>query len=174
MTQTALERLKERFPDAVTEAYTDPGGDDVALVKRESVEEICRLLKRTPGWPSTWARPDRGGLHGPEPRFEVVYHLYSVTKNHRLRLKVGVAEAEPVVRTVTPLWTGANWLEREVWDMYGIRFEGHPDLRRICCTRSSSATRCARTTPGRSASPSSRNGRSTSPAAAPAPPAARR
>jgi NADH-quinone oxidoreductase subunit C len=65
------------------------------------------------------------------PRFDVVYHLYSVAHNHRLRLKVAVEQDEPSVPTATGLWPIANWLEREVWDMFGIRFEGHPDLRRL-------------------------------------------
>jgi NADH-quinone oxidoreductase subunit C len=66
-----------------------------------------------------------------EPRFEVVYHFYSLRTKFRLRVKVPVPEEDPVVDSLTPLWKAANWLEREVWDMYGIRFGGHPDLRRI-------------------------------------------
>ena len=65
-----------------------------------------------------------------DPRFEVVYHLLSVSKRQRLRLKVRVGVSGSVP-TVQGIWRGANWLEREVWDMFGIRFEGHPDLRRI-------------------------------------------
>ena len=65
------------------------------------------------------------------PRFDVVYHLYSVPHNHRVRLKVRVEQDDAVVPTATSLWPIANWLEREVWDMFGIRFEGHPDLRRL-------------------------------------------
>jgi NADH-quinone oxidoreductase subunit C len=65
------------------------------------------------------------------PRFDVVYHLYSLRLNHRLRVRVHVDEDDPVVPTLVPLWPIANWLEREVWDMFGIRFEGHPDLRRL-------------------------------------------
>jgi NADH-quinone oxidoreductase subunit C len=65
------------------------------------------------------------------PRFEVVYHLYSVSHNHRLRVKVEVDEDDPVVPSAVPLWPIANWFEREVWDMFGIRFAGHPDLRRL-------------------------------------------
>ena len=65
------------------------------------------------------------------PRFDVVYHLYSVTHNHRVRLKVPVEQDAPSVPTATALWPIADWLEREVWDMYGIRFDGHPDLRRL-------------------------------------------
>jgi NADH-quinone oxidoreductase subunit C len=66
-----------------------------------------------------------------EPRFEVVYHLYSLDRGHRLRLRVPVPENDPTVESLTPLWKGANFLEREVWDLFGIRFIGHPDLRRI-------------------------------------------
>lgn len=66
-----------------------------------------------------------------EPRFEVVYHLYSLTKRHRLRLKVVEATEEaPSVPSVLRVWKSANWMEREAWDLYGIKFEGHPDLRR--------------------------------------------
>ena len=64
-------------------------------------------------------------------RFAVVYHFYSLKHKHRLRLVVPVEETEPELDSLTPLWAGANWLEREVWDMFGIRFQGHPDLKRI-------------------------------------------
>jgi len=64
-------------------------------------------------------------------RFTVVYHCYSLKHKHRLRLVVPVEEAEPELDSLTSLWASANWLEREVWDMFGIRFRGHPDLRRI-------------------------------------------
>jgi NADH-quinone oxidoreductase subunit C len=68
---------------------------------------------------------------GRTPRFEVVYHLYSMSQGHRLRVKILVEEADPAVPSLSALWHAANWLEREVWDMFGIRFDGHPDLRRI-------------------------------------------
>ena len=64
-------------------------------------------------------------------RFDVIYHLYSTAHNHRLRLKVPLAQADPVVESLTGLWASANWFEREVWDMFGIRFTGHPNLRRL-------------------------------------------
>ena len=66
-----------------------------------------------------------------EYRFEVVYHLYSLNQNHRLRLKVPLTETDPVVDSVTRVWHSADWFEREVWDMFGIRFSGHPNLKRI-------------------------------------------
>jgi NADH-quinone oxidoreductase subunit C len=65
-----------------------------------------------------------------DPRFEVVYNLYSMSRHYRIRFKVRVKEGEEVP-TLTPVWIGANWAEREVWDMFGIKFTGHPDLRRI-------------------------------------------
>ncbi|MCP5071628.1 MAG: NADH-quinone oxidoreductase subunit C [bacterium] len=68
---------------------------------------------------------------GREPRFEMVYHLYSVTRNHRLRIKAGVSEESATIGSVTGLWAAADWMEREVFDLYGIVFENHPDLRRI-------------------------------------------
>jgi NADH-quinone oxidoreductase subunit C len=77
--------------------------------------------------------PDENPWPGPldSSRFAVVYHLYSTPHKHRLRLAVPVDEATAEVDSMTSLWPGANWLEREVWDMFGIHFRGHPDLRRI-------------------------------------------
>ena len=66
-----------------------------------------------------------------EPRFEVNYHLVSILRKERLRLKVRLGSAKPAVESVTSVWEGANWHEREVFDLFGVRFEGHPDLRRI-------------------------------------------
>lgn len=93
-------------------------------------------LMRTPSPLPYFMRPkpsaerwDRAGADA--HRFEVVYHLYSLHHNHRLRLKVPLAEADPVVDSVTALWKSADWFEREIWDMFGVRFNGHPDLKRI-------------------------------------------
>ena len=66
-----------------------------------------------------------------EYRFDVVYHFFSSAKNHRLRIKVPLASSDPTVDSLTGLWASANWYEREVWDMFGIRFTGHPNLKRI-------------------------------------------
>ena len=76
-------------------------------------------------------RKSNSRKNGKAPRFEVVYHLTSLSRGHRLRLKVAVDLDDAVVPSLVALWKSANWMEREVWDMYGIRFEGHPDLRRI-------------------------------------------
>jgi NADH-quinone oxidoreductase subunit C len=68
---------------------------------------------------------------GEEPRFEMVYHFYSVARNHRLRIKARVPEEPAEIDSLVDVYASANWMEREVWDLYGIRFKGHPDLRRI-------------------------------------------
>ena len=77
--------------------------------------------------------PDENPWPGPpdQSRFTVVYHFFSTTHKHRLRLVVPADEADAEVDSLTSLWPGANWLEREVWDMFGIKFRGHPDLKRI-------------------------------------------
>ena len=77
--------------------------------------------------------PDADPWPGPpgDARFVVVYHFYSLQHKHRLRLLIPVEEAEAKLDSLTSLWAGADWLEREVWDMFGIRFQGHPDLKRI-------------------------------------------
>ena len=74
-----------------------------------------------------WERP----VSSDEHRFDVVYHFYSTVRTRRLRVKVPVSLADPVVDSLTGLWHAANWFEREVWDMFGIRFAGHPDPRRL-------------------------------------------
>jgi NADH-quinone oxidoreductase subunit C len=112
---------------------TDPALDrPTIVVPRERVVETARVLRDAPGlqfqvltevtaidvWPS-------------EPRFVVVYHLLSPRHLHLLRLKVRLTAADPHVATLSFVWPSANWLEREVWDLFGVVFEGHPDLRRL-------------------------------------------
>jgi len=81
--------------------------------------------------PATPVEGQAGGVSNAVWRFELVYHLYSSPHNHRLRVKVPLAAADPSAPSVTGLWASANWFEREVWDLFGIRFTGHPDLRRL-------------------------------------------
>jgi NADH-quinone oxidoreductase subunit C len=132
VSQAALQKLKERFPGAVTETYAGRGGDAVALVKKESVAEVCRFLKDDPDLAFDMAPYITAvDYMGSEPRFDLVYQMYSTKKNHRIRLRVAVPEGDPVVASVTSIWKGADWYERYCWDMYGIRFEGHPDPRRL-------------------------------------------
>jgi NADH-quinone oxidoreductase subunit C len=94
------------------------------------IASICGFLKYDQGFNrlSTVTAVDR---YPAEPRFEAVYHLHSIRRNERVRLKCRVRGEDPVIESVTPVWRSANWYEREVFDLFGIRFMNHPDLRRI-------------------------------------------
>jgi NADH-quinone oxidoreductase subunit C len=161
---TPIERVKERFPDAVAGSHAYRG-DATVVLRGESLVDVARFLKEDPGLEmnflmdltavdySTFGKrpapaffassgvpvqpanniPDTDPWPGPveESRFAVVYHFYSTSHKHRLRLVVPVPETDAEVDSLTPLWPGANWLEREVWDMFGISFRGHPALKRI-------------------------------------------
>ena len=108
-------------------------GETTVVVPREHIGGACEFYKSTPGLEFTMLADLCGVDRGPEeaPRFEVNYHLFSTTKFHRLRLKVLLAEDDARVPTVTSVWRTANWHERETFDMFGVVFDGHPDLRRI-------------------------------------------
>jgi len=125
-----VSKLREWFPDA-TFSTKDFRNETTLLIRSGDLIRICRYLKEDPGllydFLSDLTAVDRLGDH---PRFEVVYHLYSLQYTQRIRLKVQVGEGE-AVPSVTSVWGAADWHEREVFDMFGICFEGHPDLRRI-------------------------------------------
>jgi NADH-quinone oxidoreductase subunit C len=126
-----LKLLSETYPDAILEASL-PQGDATAVIRPEFLAKVIDFLKNDPRQVFD-VLVDITAVDYPErkPRFIVVYHLLSLPFNRRLRLKVNVEEGAPVLETLTPWWGSANWLEREVWDMFGIRFNGHPDLKRI-------------------------------------------
>ena len=149
-------RLQEKFAGDILATH-DFRGDETAIVKKEALLDVMRFLKEDPAldfnvlmdltavdyiaYPSPYPSP-RGGEGGlparqaggegekNSPRFEVVYHLYSLNQNHRVRIKTPVEEGAPVP-SLTGLWPAADWYEREVWDMFGIHFAGHPNLKRI-------------------------------------------
>jgi NADH-quinone oxidoreductase subunit C len=126
-----LELLREAFPDGVLET-SFPQGDAMAVVLPQLIRRVMEFLRSDPRLQYCMLTDMTAVDHlGKQPRFEVIYHLLSLQFRRRLRIKVGLDEAEPTVDSLTPLWGDANWLEREIWDMYGIRFAGHPDLRRI-------------------------------------------
>jgi NADH-quinone oxidoreductase subunit C len=128
-TQRAI--LEQRFGPHILEVK-EQWGELTLVLAREALVSICEVLRDDPAFAYTMLVDICGVDRGVEadPRFEVVYHLYSFTHRHRLRLKVRVNEDE-AVPTVTPIWPNANWYEREVYDMFGVRFEGHPELRRL-------------------------------------------
>ncbi|HSB09502.1 MAG TPA: NADH-quinone oxidoreductase subunit C [Blastocatellia bacterium] len=126
-----IDRIRERFGEAITEAVATLG-QQIIRVKKASLVELCKFLRDdedalfdmcTDLTAIHW--PDRAGAE-----FEVVILLYSVPKNRRLRVKTSLADGE-ACPSVTHIWAGANWMEREAFDMFGIQFDGHPDLRRI-------------------------------------------
>jgi NADH-quinone oxidoreductase subunit C len=127
----ALRRLIEAHGGALRATHANLG-DATALVEVSQLEPVMRFLRDDAECQFDMLTDLTAVDYlGEEPRFEVVYHLYSVPKNKRLRVKARVSEQSPEIATLCPLWPSANWMEREVWDLYGIRFTGHPDLRRI-------------------------------------------
>jgi NADH-quinone oxidoreductase subunit C len=106
-------------------------GDWTIILTASRLVEVATHLRDAPGARFNFCSDVTASDWPPRPkRFDVIYSLYSIVLKHRVRLKVQVAEDE-AVPTVTGVWPSANWLEREVFDLFGIRFEGHPDLRRI-------------------------------------------
>ncbi|HEU4431465.1 MAG TPA: NADH-quinone oxidoreductase subunit C [Myxococcota bacterium] len=127
----ALRRLIEVHGAALRATHADLG-DATALVDPAQIADVMRFLRDDADCQFDMLTDLTAVDYlGEEPRFEVVYHLYSVPKNKRLRVKARVAEQSAEIATLCPLWPSANWMEREVWDLYGVRFVGHPDLRRI-------------------------------------------
>jgi NADH-quinone oxidoreductase subunit C len=134
MSKALIELVRKNFPDAVLESHSQLG-DDTLVLKPTSWKAVCAFLRDNQQSDMNMLTdltavdyPDR------EPRFEVVAHLVSLNRGHRLRLKarVGDRDGETVeIDTLTDLWASANWLERECYDMLGVKFLGHPDLRRI-------------------------------------------
>src|ERR1044072_1381796 len=117
------DRLRERFPDLVV------ARDEVTVVV-DPEEGVAALgfLRDEKGLAFTWLA-DLSATDWPdhEPRFWIAYHLFSMEHRHRVRVKAGLGPDEPRIASVCSLFPTANWLEREVFDMYGVTFEGHPD-----------------------------------------------
>jgi NADH-quinone oxidoreductase subunit C len=134
MSQLVLDKLKAKFGSAILETHAD-FGDETAVVAPASWKAVCEYCRRDPALDFDLF-VDLCGVDYPArvPRLEVVLHLYSTTKRHRVRLKARVGDEEmddAELDSVTSVWPGANWFEREVYDMSGVTFRGHPDLRRI-------------------------------------------
>lgn len=124
-----IDKLRQRFPEAVLEAVQL----DMQTLRMapDVLAEVCRFLRDDPEAQFDFLT-DVTGRHRPEAEtpFQAIYHLYSFPRNVRLRLKVDLADGE-AVPSVVGVWSGADWMEREVYDLVGIRFENHPDLRRL-------------------------------------------
>lgn len=133
MSQRVLDRLRAEFGDRILET-TDFRGDEVAIVKPQDWVAVATFVKRDPECAMNHFT-DITAVDYPErepelPRFDVVVCVRSLKHRHRIRLKTRVGDGEKLA-TLGDVWAGASWGEREVWDMFGIPFEGHPDLRRI-------------------------------------------
>jgi NADH-quinone oxidoreductase subunit C len=124
--------LQREHPEWISEVIV-AFGETTLVAPREHIVAACNFLKTSPeagfDFLSDICGVDRGVEE--DPRFEVNYHLFSTTKYHRIRLKVVLREDDVHVPTVTGVWRTANWHERETFDLFGVIFDGHPDLRRI-------------------------------------------
>ena len=128
---TFIEHLKSNHAESVDEIHhPDTHSVDIPTVylKKSAAHAVLQTLKDNLGYSflTDYTASDEGG----EPRFHIIIHLMHLQTKARVRVKFAVADGE-MVPTLIPLWEGANWAEREIFDMFGIRFEGHPDLRRI-------------------------------------------
>jgi len=132
MAQKIVERLVQHFGAKIL-AHGDDHGNDWVQVDGQHLVELAKFLRDEKDlaldMPIDCTAVDYLGLK--TPRFEVVYHLYATALHHRVRVKVALDESALEVPSLTPIWPGMDWHEREAWDLYGVRFVGHPNLRRI-------------------------------------------
>ena len=128
--ENLIDEIRQRF-SAELESDTETFGDQVLVVRREGLRAVMAGLKGLPFDYAVLLDLTCVDFLESESRFEMVYHLYSLSRNRRLRLKVSLPGANPVVDSFAGLWKNADWLKREVFDMFGVAFAGHPDLRRI-------------------------------------------
>jgi len=128
-----ISKLQAKFTDEIVEVDARPGDSSVVL-KRNQIVEICRFLRDDPDLSYKYfidiCGVDYRDLNL-KPRFAVVYHLFSLDKEHRIRLKVPLEESDLRIDSVVDVWKGAEWFEREAFDMFGIHFTNHPFLHRI-------------------------------------------
>ena len=123
------EELREWNPRAVSEVI-ESHGETTIVVPRNILREVAQRCRQEFGF-NLLSDATCVDKYPVEPRFEVSYHLTSIPKAIKLRLRVKLTGDDPTVDSLVPVWPGAGWLEREIFDLMGIRFNGHPDLRRI-------------------------------------------
>ncbi len=130
--QRMINVVKDRLPDLPFHLERSCGQLSL-VVDRKDLPRLCRVLKEDPATRFDYLADICGVdyLGKREIRFQVVYHLYSIPLNHRVRVKTNVTEEDCTVDSVSSIWKTANWHERELYDMFGIEVKGHPDLRRI-------------------------------------------
>jgi len=128
----AVIKLKEKFASSLLDVK-EFRGEVTVTVKKEDIIAVCRFLKTELRY-NMLTDVTAVDYLGQEPRFLMVYNLYSIPDKDRLRVKAPVTEGDCTVDSLSVLWNSANWLEREVYDLFGIIFNNHPDLRRILMT----------------------------------------
>ena len=129
--EKVIEKLNIKYANAVLET-NEFRGELTIIISKEHIVEVCRFLKEDEELAFDLLADLCGiDMNTPENRFGVIYNLYSLKNKHRIRLKIFNGEENQKVPSVTGIWGTANWHERETYDMFGIIFEGHPDLRRI-------------------------------------------
>lgn len=130
--QAILNGLKDRLPDLAME-LSRSCGQLAMTVEKKDIVAVCKVLKEHRDMDFDYLADLCGVdyLGEREKRFQVVYNLYSISLNHRIRVKTDVTEADCAVDSVTEIWKTANWHERELYDMFGIDVKGHPELERI-------------------------------------------
>jgi len=127
-----IDKVKEKFGSVVLDSHSFRG-DQTVTVKKDCGLEFFQFLRDDSAldFDILMDLTAVDYLGKKDERFEVVYHFYSLAHNHRFRVKLAVGEKDCEADTVTPLWKTANWYEREIWDMYGIKFKDHPNMKRI-------------------------------------------
>ena len=125
-----IDDLRQRFPEKILEDSA-PFGDLAIIIAKDALLNVMRFLRQSPYGFDVLLDLTCVDFAGRTPRFEMVYHILSLGEKRRLRIKLAVGEDDARVDSLTAIWKNANWLEREVYDMFGIRFAGHPDLRRL-------------------------------------------
>jgi NADH-quinone oxidoreductase subunit C len=126
-----IEEILARFGPDVEAPPAGPSCDQVLVVRRDAVRGLMAALREAPFDYAVLLDATCVDYLASESRFEMVYHVYSVSRNRRLRVKSSLPGDNPVVDSLAGLWKNADWLEREVFDMFGVAFIGHPDLKRI-------------------------------------------
>ena len=125
-----LDDLKKRFSEKIKETLVK-FGDEIVIIDRDFLLDVVKFLTKEP-YSFTMLLDLTCVDHiGQEDRFQMVYHFFSLSNNHRLRINLFLSEKDPAVDSLTSFFKNANWLEREVYDMFGVQFKGHPDLRRL-------------------------------------------
>ena len=127
-----IERINSKYKGVILDSH-DFRGDQTITVQKNILIDLFKFLRDDPDLDFKFLMDLTAVdyLNRKDSRFEVVYHFYSLKHNHRLRIKAPVNEDDCTIDSVSSLWKTANWYEREVWDLYGIKFNGHPDMRRI-------------------------------------------